>query len=776
VPLPWRGTTHDDTLGRLQQILELLLLEFRYLFPGGSGMKTQIALATLIGAAMIACTQNAPKTVRTSVLEPIGYGTITFVDDSQGQPTLNLKTKAVLTGYNGGFIQLKRISVNSFTVGVRPSATSVGGYRYVSFTFAVRNASETGVASSAPRSNLTIIPVSVSSGAHATLNSPMITPFSALGRFDGTAASPSIAQDVQPTHGSRFNQFNGLAQVNNDQADLQVFTEATMIGFVSLASTSWPSTHRPFPYGYVVRNKYNPSNRILGANPPEGQFDGLVTFGFKVPLQTTIAQDPFAYSAEFVIASDNAIRVTKSNEESSLTRVQAEATVLGAGLVDAADVCAVRYAGAAGLPTSRYLNGFGVNAPNSGFGAGTLDTCFGPPNGFAKLDLSLYDEGTATVLQPDGKILVAGIVFEIGGDDNFLLARFNANGTPDLSFGTGGKITLDFSGFTDRAYAIVLQPDGKILLAGRTGNALSDDFALARFNANGTIDSSFGTGGKVTLDFFGLQDVARAMALQPDGKIVLAGSAANTLSYDFAVARFNANGTLDLGFGIGGKTRVDFAGLDDFADAMALQPDGKILLAGSSVTADLFPSDFGLTRLNPNGTLDSSFGVGGVTYVDFNSNRDSAYAMALQSDGKILLAGLVRTSGVNDNFGMVRFNANGVLDSSFGTGGKVTYDAGGNNDYANAMALQADGKILLGGQERSAPFPQNSNFELVRFNPNGVPDSSFNNKASFDFGTVNSTDDFISAIAVQPDGRILAVGTAADPNDVSDIALARYNP
>jgi uncharacterized delta-60 repeat protein len=735
-------------------------------------MKTQIALAILIGIAMIACTQNEPATVKTSVLEPIGYGSITFVDDSQGQPALNLQSKA-LNGYASGFIEVKRISVNSFTVGSRPSATSVGGYRYVSFTYAVRNAASpvspatSGVASSVSRSNLTFVPVSIS-GAGGTLNSPLVTPIRSLGKFDGSLASASIAPEVQPTHGSSFNPFTGQAEVNGDQADLQVFTEAEMTNFTTSAS-GWPSVYSPFTYGFVVRSKYDPSNRTLGANPPVGQFDGLVTFGFKVPLQAGVADDPFVYNVQFVIAQDNVARVTKSNEESNATRAQAEATALGGTSVVDATVCAVRYAGTPGSPTSRYLNGFGAK----GAVAPVLDGCFGPSYGSTGLNLSVRDEGNATVLQADGKILVAGMA-----NSDFLVARFNPNGTLDSSFGTNGKTMLDFVGMGDTAHAIGLQPDGKILLAGEATTGYdSISFGLARFNANGTLDSGFGTGGKVLVEFTDIFNRGKALVLQPDGKILLAGTVSGfNGNSNFAVVRFNANGTLDSSFGTGGKKVIDFVGLYDSANAVALQPDGKILIAGSAETADSFPSDFGVVRLNPNGTLDSSFGVGGLTWVNFG-NEDQAYALVIQSDGKILLAGPERTSG-NSNFAMVRFNADGVLDSSFGTGGKVIKDHFGNNDYALAMALQPDGKILLGGEYRIING-QGSSFALLRFNPNGTLDSSFPNNfgLSFLIGGQTANGSVITAIAVQPDGRILAVGTAsATSTSDSDIALARYNP
>jgi uncharacterized delta-60 repeat protein len=739
-------------------------------------MKIQIALAILIGIAMIACTQNEPATVKTSVLEPIGYGSITFVDDSRGQPTLNLQSKA-LNGYASGFIEVKRISVNSFTVGARPSATSVGGYRYVSFTYAVRNAANpvspatSGVASSVSRSNLTFVPISIS-GAGGTLSSPLITPIRSLGKFDGSPASASIAQEVQPTHGSRFNPFTGQARVNDDQADLQVFTESEMSNLTT-STPSWPSTYSPFPYGYVVRARYNPSNRILGANPPVGQFDGLVTFGFKVPLQPGITDDPFVYNVQFVIAQDSVARVTKSNEESNATRAQAEATSLAGSAVVDSSVCQVRYAGAPGAFESKYLTGFGAKGALSG----TLDHCFGA-NGSTQLRFSrtmnpnAANQGNAVVLRPDGKILVAGPVGNDYGHTDFAVLEFNPDGA--LGFiGNASNFNFDLEPF-----AIALQPDGRILLAGRADNADTyDQFALARFNASGALDSSFGFDGQVTLDFNGSPDQAKALVLQPDGKMLLAGNSYDPISkYDFAVARFNANGTLDSSFGTGGKVRVDFGGRSDFANAMALQPDGKIVLAGSTTASTPTSANFGLTRLNSNGTLDTGFGVTGMAMVDFASSYDIAKAMVLQSDGKILVAG--QATSPYTKFGMARLTLGGVLDSSFGTGGKVTRSTYGYYDSANAIALQADGKILLGGATRFAAG-SDSDFMLARFNSSGSVDSSFaGNTSPVPFSNAGiQLDDQINGVAIQADGRILVVGTGADANsDSGSLILARYNP
>ena len=228
-----------------------------------------------------------------------------------------------------------------------------------------------------------------------------------------------------------------------------------------------------------------------------------------------------------------------------------------------------------------------------------------------------------------------------------------ASGALDATFGIGGKVTTDFAGDSDEARGVVLQPDGKIVAAGAANTEGSrdrgsgGDFALARYNPNGALDATFGTGGKVTTDFNGDDDAAFGVVLQPDGKIVAAGAAKTSYrGQDFALARYNPNGTLDATFGTGGKVTTDFNGDDDAAFGVVLQPDGKIVAAGAAKTS-YRGQDFALARYNPNGTLDATFGTGGKVTTDFNGD-DAAFGVVLQPDGKIVAAGAANTEGSRD--------------------------------------------------------------------------------------------------------------------------------
>jgi uncharacterized delta-60 repeat protein len=406
---------------------------------------------------------------------------------------------------------------------------------------------------------------------------------------------------------------------------------------------------------------------------------------------------------------------------------------------------------------------------------GTLDASFGM-RGKVTTDFGGTGAAARTVaVQADGKILAAGVA-AFNGVADFALARYNSDGTLDASFGTGGIVTtaFDFPGSFDRVFTVVLQPDGKFVAVGSTVINQFANFALARFNANGTLDASFGTGGIVTTDF-GVSAEATSVAVQADGKIVAAGFANLDGAHDFALVRYNSNGTLDASFGTGGIVTTAFALSQGFSEAQAfsvgVQPDGRIVAAGNAVVGGGF--DFALARYNSNGTLDASFGTGGRLTTDFAGANDQTDSVAVQPDGRILAAG---AAGPYINrgfdFALARYNSNGTLDTSFGTSGKVTTDFAGFNDWPSepsAVALQGDGKIVVVGQTLVVNV---YDFALARFNSNGTLDTSFgtSGKVTTDFAGAN---DVPFSVAVQPDGNIVVAG-GATINGRADFALARY--
>jgi uncharacterized delta-60 repeat protein len=283
---------------------------------------------------------------------------------------------------------------------------------------------------------------------------------------------------------------------------------------------------------------------------------------------------------------------------------------------------------------------------------GKVTTHFGSDN----------DEGRALALQEDGKIVVAGQAYTATTDRDFALARYNPDGSLDATFHRDGTVTTPIgSGSSpDYAHAVAVRPDGKIVVAGQASNGSNDDFAIARYNTDGSLDTNadadpavhFDTDGKVTTDISG-NDVVHDAVVQEDGKIVVAGRAFNGNNNDFAVARYNPNGSLDTTFGsdldLQGVVKTNFSGFHDEAFGLALQDDGRMVLAGGS------GGDFALARLNSDGSPNASFDTDGKQKTDFFGSTDAALGgVAVQEDGKIVAAGYAH-NGSNQDFAVARY-------------------------------------------------------------------------------------------------------------------------
>lgn len=399
--------------------------------------------------------------------------------------------------------------------------------------------------------------------------------------------------------------------------------------------------------------------------------------------------------------------------------------------------------------------------------AGALDSGFGT-SGYVTTSFSFFDDWCyALLVQPDGKIVVAG-EFGNGYDFDFAIIRYNDDGTLDNTFGVSGSVIIPIGNGDDIAYDIALQPDGKIVAAGTTLNGFNKDIALVRCNSNGTLDSTFGTAGMTITDIGGANDKANAIILQNDGKILVAGSTFVSSYNNFSVLRYTDNGILDTTFGTGGISISDIGNSDNGIMDIALQTDNKIVVAGWSSNGVPFYYDFAVARLDTNGILDNSFGQNGYVITAVVSSLNSASAIAIQQDGKIVVAGLA-IIGYED-FAVVRYNIDGTLDNSFGTGGKVTTAVGNSRDIANDMVVQPDGRIILAGYSYNGST--NNNTSLVRYNTDGTLDASFgvNGKTIQPIGT---HDNGAWAIALQPDGKILTGGWSSEGGD-NEMAVARF--
>jgi uncharacterized delta-60 repeat protein len=240
-----------------------------------------------------------------------------------------------------------------------------------------------------------------------------------------------------------------------------------------------------------------------------------------------------------------------------------------------------------------------------------------------------------------------------GSNYDFALARYNTDGTLDTNFGTGGKVITAIGSSTDVAESVAIQSDGKIVAAGFSNNGSNNDFALVRYNTNGTLDTTFDSDGKVTTAIGSANDVAYSVAIQSDGKIVAAGySRSGGSNDDFALVRYNTDGSLDTSFDSDGKVTTAIGGSNDYAESVTIQSDGKIVAAGHSYMSSNY--DFTLARYNTDGTLDTSFGTNGKVATAIGGSDDVAYSVAIQSDGKIVAAGY-SYNGSNFKFALVRY-------------------------------------------------------------------------------------------------------------------------
>jgi uncharacterized delta-60 repeat protein len=349
---------------------------------------------------------------------------------------------------------------------------------------------------------------------------------------------------------------------------------------------------------------------------------------------------------------------------------------------------------------------------------GQLDHTFGSKGRVFNDDIASAQQA---IVQPDGKIIVAGSGQGGAGDPAFALVRYNPDGSLDPSFGDRGEVFDSFAGPVDGTSSLAIQSDGKILIGGETvvsivvGNVatINGDFAIARYNPDGTPDMTFGTAGKVTTDFLGQFDRIVNILIQPDGKIIAGGTAGKpggpaAGSY-FALARYNLDGTLDSTFGQSGKLTLSFGNIDDALYCVALQPDGKIVEGGNAILPG--ESVMALARFNPDGGLDTSFGDGGKVMTR-DGNCGQIMAIYFQPDGKILGSGLACDSAVDGiTFLTARYNKDGTLDMVFGSNGISTGKFFGTRAVPFSVVFQPDGKVLAGGSLISSA-PQ---FAIARY-------------------------------------------------------------
>jgi uncharacterized delta-60 repeat protein len=387
------------------------------------------------------------------------------------------------------------------------------------------------------------------------------------------------------------------------------------------------------------------------------------------------------------------------------------------------------------------------------------------------------DIAYAVALQSlDNKLVLAGNSYTglTGGGYDFSVLRLNTDGSPDNSFDGDGKLTLPVGDRWSYATAVAVQPgDGKIVVAGYAFNGTNDDFAVVRLNTDGSPDNTFDADGIKLIPVGNGLDRSYSMVIQSDGKILLAGQAYNGANYDFAIVRLNADGSLDNTFDGDGMVLINVgaSASADVAYSIAIQADGKIVLAG---TSDM---NFGIIRLNTNGSPDNTFDTDGKMQIWFPlSSTSSASSVIIQpSDQKIVVGGQEFIDG-SFRFALLRLNTNGSIDPTFGPGGNdgdgyVNIPIGFDS-YITSLAIQGNGKIVAAGYSNPTAGSGDWNVTLVRHNTNGTPDGTFNNglylKTIADPGAQHAY-----GMIIQPNGRIVLAGDNSSDVSYSDFLAIR---
>jgi uncharacterized delta-60 repeat protein len=387
------------------------------------------------------------------------------------------------------------------------------------------------------------------------------------------------------------------------------------------------------------------------------------------------------------------------------------------------------------------------------------DVRFGTTNGTVFAAFAQKTDGRAVAIAPDGKIVVVGDAQVSAGATNIAVAKFTVHGTPDTTFGNGGGAVYGIASDSG-ARAVAIQPDGKIVVAGFVTESGKKSFVVLRLLADGNFDSSFGTNSAVKTAVGSGDDEIKSLALQPDGKIVAAGFSTSGGIAHYAAARYSSSGVLDAGFSTDGKV-VTAVGTTDEANAVAVQPDGKIILAGKSLINGKY--DFSLVRYKTDGSLDSTFNASSNVTTSIRANNDEVRALAIQDDGKIVVAGSSEDSDSTGDFALARYNANGTLDNSFSSDGRLVTDVG-TDSYAAGVAIQKDGKILVAGADD--PGVSAVRAALARYLPNGTTDSQFGANGIGYYALPQLSDNYVNALALQPNGRIVVAGKAVNGTDV----------
>ena len=408
-----------------------------------------------------------------------------------------------------------------------------------------------------------------------------------------------------------------------------------------------------------------------------------------------------------------------------------------------------------------------VAVPSAEASPGDLDTSFSS-DGKLLTDIGTTDSGRAVAIQADGKIVIAGYA-RMGSDDDFAVARYESDGGLDTTFSSDGLTTIDFDDKNESGYAVAIQSDGKIVVAGRAatdGMGLTFDFAVARLTTTGALDTSFSSDGLLTVDVGGGDDYQFAVKIASDGDIVVVGYGSNGSNWDVGVIRLDSSGNLDTSFSSDGKALYAIGSGHDYGYGLDIASDGDLLIVGSSYNGS--DDDVLVLRLDANGVLDTAFAGDGIWTADVGSGTgDVGQGIVEASDGDILIVGSSDDSG--DDLLAIRLTSAGVLDTAFSGDGKVTVAIGSGNDVGYGIVEQDDGTIVVAGTSHDG---STEDIAVVRFTSAGALDTGFSGdgKLTTDSG---SGDAYAYGIALTSAGKVVVAGQAVGASD-TDFAVLVY--
>lgn len=394
-----------------------------------------------------------------------------------------------------------------------------------------------------------------------------------------------------------------------------------------------------------------------------------------------------------------------------------------------------------GLVALQVSSAVGASAASGG----SLDVSFGK-HGVVRTKVAEDAVGWAMAIQHDKRIVVAGLARK-GNEQVGVLVRYRPNGTLDPSFGNHGRVVIGFGW----VFGLAIQGDGKLLVAGGQGNGDAARIMLARYRSNGTLDQTFASNGVATTPL-AQSASADAIAVQPDGRIIVAGGATVDGGLGFALVRYRRNGSLDTSFGQGGHAVTSFA-WNAGATAVLVQPNGKIVAAGTTYCGH-YCTWIALARYDRGGALDHSFGSGGTTTGKI-LNSDSARAIARQRDGRLLVAGSTNQALAAGYSLLVRFTQRGKLDTTFNKTGTAVLDFG-QWSFADAVVVQPDGKIVTAGGVGEG---DGVDLLVARYGRQGSLDPNFG-RGGIVTTNLTSGDDLANAVALQRNGKIVVAGGA----------------